>query len=77
MSGLHVQTMSEKTAQQHKKKGIGYEEVKQDGQVKVEEGVVMLRRANGEDITINGTVEVHVNDVIFWTADCKYTQRNS
>lgn len=61
----------------HERKGMGYEKVEQDSRVTVEDGIVMLRRINGEDITIQGTVEVHKGDEIYWTADCTYTQRHS
>jgi hypothetical protein len=56
---------------------MGYEKVEQDSRVTVKDGIVMLRRINGEDITIQGTVEVHKGDEIYWTADCTYTQRHS
>ena len=67
--------MSEGLAR-HERKGMGYEQVKQDSQVTVEQGVVGLRRVNGEDITIQGTTKVYKGDEIYWTADCTYTQRH-
>jgi hypothetical protein len=48
----------------HERKGMGYEKVEQDSRVTVKDGIVMLRRINGEDITIQGTVEVHKGDEI-------------
>ncbi|KAF2625010.1 hypothetical protein BU25DRAFT_413169 [Macroventuria anomochaeta] len=66
--------MPEGKFERHKRKGLGYNKVKQDGQVTVEDGVVMLRRGK-EDTTIESSVEVKDGDTIYWTADCTYTQR--
>jgi len=73
---------SEGKSEEHKREGIGYDQVKQDGQVTAEEGVVMIQHVNGNKTIIDSkeqvrTAEIRVGDEIYWTADCTYTQQHT
>ncbi|KAJ8108012.1 hypothetical protein OPT61_g8468 [Boeremia exigua] len=68
--------MPEESAKRYEKEGLGYEKIEEDGQVTVEKGEVRVRRVNGEDISVEGTVKVYTGDTIYWGLACHFSRQH-